>query len=155
VLYRLRFIAFLYTEVNRLGASNEVYEILFSKFGEYIFAVYKALLMWLESVNYLIDPSTFGFDTFTGFFKLLGFTVPQGTYLMINTEFGATNIYSFMRGLYSDVGYVLINLFLYFSDIWLPRSRELDLIQVKFSSFSLLYIWCCTLLVVPILLQPL
>jgi oligosaccharide repeat unit polymerase len=104
-------ILFLYTAVNRLGASDEVYEILFSKFGEYIFAVYAALLTWLESVNYSIAPATFGFDTFTGFFKFLGFTVPQGTYLMINTEFGTTNIYSFMRGLYSDIGYIFVNLF--------------------------------------------
>ena len=108
-------VVFLYSALNRLGPQDDVYEILIIKLGEYIIGPYEAFFIWHNNFayNYISNPPLF--NLFTSIYKLGGITVEQGAYDLIKTNYGYTNIFTVMRGLYADLGFYLsfLVLFLY------------------------------------------
>ena len=108
-------VVFLYSALNRMGPQDDVNEILIIKLGEYIIGPYEAFLIWHNNFdfNYTSNPPLF--NLFTSIYKLAGISVDQGVYDLIKTNYGYTNIFTVMRGLYTDLGFYFsfLVLFLY------------------------------------------
>lgn len=88
-----------------MGPQDDVNEILILKLGEYIIGPYEAFLIWHNNFdfNYTSNPPLF--TLFTSIYKLGGISVDQGVYDLIETNYGYTNIFTVMRGLYTDLGF--------------------------------------------------
>lgn len=99
---------FLFSAYYRVSNSDNIAEILINKAGIYTIAMYDALMIWLSTPwDY-----TYGYATFTALYKFAGIDAPQGFYLPVDTRFGSTNIFTLIRGLLSDFGF--LGLFIFF-----------------------------------------
>lgn len=87
------------------SSSNDVMGIILSKLLVYTIAMYEAVLIWMSN-NIESYFSSYGTQTFAGVYKILGLSFEQGFYTSIDTRFGATNIYTNMRGFFSDFGII-------------------------------------------------
>jgi oligosaccharide repeat unit polymerase len=108
-------VLFLYSAYNRLGPQDDVNEILIIKLGEYIIGPYEAFFIWHNNFAFNDTSNPFLFSLFTSIYKLGGISVDQGAYDLIKTNYGYTNIFTVMRGLYTDLGFYFsfLVLFLY------------------------------------------
>lgn len=108
-------VVFLYSALNRIGPEDDVYEILIVKLGEYIIGPYEAFFIWHNNFAFSDNSNPPLFTLFTSIYKLSGITVDQGAYDLIKTNYGYTNIFTVMRGLYTDLGFYFsfLVLFLY------------------------------------------
>lgn len=100
---------FLFGAYFRVAGKENILLTLIDKFYVYTIAMYQALFIWMGSENSYL--TTYGFNTFTSIFKLIGDTSSQGFYLPVHTQFGWTNIYTNIRGLLSDFGIIITILF--------------------------------------------
>jgi len=98
-------VVFLYSAINRMGSQDDVIEILIVKLGEYIIGPYDAFFIWHNNFAFNDTSNLPLFSLFTSIYKLSGITVDQGVYDLIETNYGYTNIYTVMRGLYTDLGF--------------------------------------------------
>lgn len=108
-------VLFLYSAINRLGPQDDVNEILIIKLGEYIIGPYEAFFIWHNNFDFNDTSNPPLFSLFTSIYKLGGILVDQGAYDLIKTNYGYTNIFTVMRGLYTDLGFYFsfLVLFLY------------------------------------------
>lgn len=113
IILLISFILFSILQIARFDEGDELFSILILKFGEYTIGIYDAFYIWFNDYyNFHLE---WGFNTFTPIFKILGFSVQQGFYELVNSNFGYTNIYTNMRGLISDFGiYLNVLLFSFF-----------------------------------------
>lgn len=93
---------FVFAAYMRVYSSSNPWETVAQKVPIYTIAMYEALLGWMHSVdNY---QWSFGYNTFTAFYKILGSDVRQGFYDVTPTGYGATNVYTTLRGVFDDFG---------------------------------------------------
>ncbi len=135
---------FLYSAVGRLSDLDDLYYILSIKLGEYLFGVYSAYTIWFKNNDFSLFPSSFGFHTFMGLFKILGVKVPDEVYFMTNSHFGETNLYTIMRGLVLDFGYLAINPIFLFCGFFMGRVSVVkvaapQLFAVQFFMYIILF----------------
>lgn len=104
---------FLYSAINRLDSSDDVGEILKVKVGEYVVAPYQAFYVWERNPDLQNTPSYPFFNLLTAIYKLNGVFVMQGSYSMVSTSYGETNIYTVFRALYADLGWFLTTIFMF------------------------------------------
>ena len=105
ILFALLLI-YLFSAYFRISSSsNDVMGIILLKLLVYTFGMYEAVLMWMSS-NIESYFSSYGTKTFAGIYKILGLSFEQGFYTPIDTRFGTTNIYTNMRGFFSDFGII-------------------------------------------------
>ncbi|EOX1305312.1 oligosaccharide repeat unit polymerase [Vibrio cholerae] len=96
---------FFFSAYMRIAGSEDVLDILLKKFYSYTVAMYQALYIWMSD-NTDAYGTTFGFSTFTSVYKLFGAQTVQGFYLPTVTDYGITNIYTNLRGLLTDFGFI-------------------------------------------------
>tara|TARA_X000000950_G_scaffold288894_1_gene408161 strand:+ start:12246 stop:13208 length:963 start_codon:yes stop_codon:yes gene_type:complete len=97
---------FIFSAYFRISSNHDdVIGILLLKLAVYTIAMYEAVLIWMSS-NIESYFSTFGTQTFAGIYKILGLSFDQGFYASVDTRFGTTNIYTNLRGFFSDFGII-------------------------------------------------
>ena len=109
IILLLVFIIFVFSAYFRVAGKDDVIDILIMKLSQYTIAMYKALLIWMNTTETYGD--TYGYATFTSIYKIFGIKAQQGFYLLVDTEYGSTNIYTTIRGLLSDFGFAMSFLF--------------------------------------------
>jgi hypothetical protein len=104
---------FFYSAINRLDPTDNIFEVMQIKLGEYFIGPYQAFLIWHTDLYYQTDNSPPLYNLFTSFYKLIGFNVERGMYDLVNTDYGKTNIFTIIRALYSDLGFFISFVFFF------------------------------------------
>mgnify|MGYP000471624556 CR=1 FL=1 len=105
VIFLLFSFVFLYSAINRLDADDDVFMVLQIKIGEYLIGPYQAFFVWHNNFTFEDQVQKPLFNLFTAVYKLTGSMVKQGSYNLIKTDYGYTNIFTIMRALYADLGF--------------------------------------------------
>lgn len=95
---------FFFSAYFRVAGKDDIFDILMMKLSIYTIAMYEALLIWMHNTDEYF--TTYGYATFTSIYKIFGINVPQGFYTLVETSYGSTNIYSNLRGLLTDFGFI-------------------------------------------------
>ena len=101
-------IIFYFSAYLRLSDNADVPAILAEKTYVYFIGPHESFSTWLSRSNESLF-STYGYNTFTSFFKLLGVSSQQGHYQkFVDSQ---TNIFLLYRGLLQDFGVLLTGLY--------------------------------------------
>lgn len=101
---------FSFSAYGRVSKNDNVLDIILEKLSGYTIAMYDALLIWSKTYNF--TNIKFGLNTFTFIPKLLAFEFKGGYYELVETRYGDTNIYTFVRGIIED--FSLLSIFAFF-----------------------------------------
>ena len=129
----------------RVSNSENAFNIVLEKLSSYTIAMYEALLLWLQEFNF--SSFKFGVNTFTFIPKLVGIKFESGFYLPIDTKFGETNIYTFVRGIIEDFSFFSLFIFLIFG-------FQINLLDSKLNSskfFLVFNLWIINLFLYPMI----
>lgn len=119
------------------GRVDDVSAVLIIKFAQYTIAMHEALLIWMAS-NSDSYATYFGSNSFAGVFKIFGFHTDQGFYKLTETSFGATNIYTTIRGLLSDFGVVGTSSILFFSGFTIYKYSKVNMTFISYNLVRLI-----------------
>ena len=103
-------VVFSISAFGRVSNSENAIDIVLEKMSSYTIAMYEALLLWVNKFDF--SSIKFGVNTFTFLPKLFGVKFESGFYLLTDTKFGETNIYTFIRGIIED--FSLFSVFIFF-----------------------------------------
>jgi len=138
---------FFFSAYFRISHKDNVVEILLEKLSTYTLAMYEALFVWMQQVNaYFFG---YGYFTFNPIFRLFGDKPRQGFYLLTETSYGYTNIYTGIRGLLSDFGFLGAAFVVFLAGY---KLHQLSKIKANILDYLLLKI--IILLIVYILMSP-
>lgn len=112
ILFSALSIIFLYSAYFRVYFKDDVVNILLYKLGIYTISMYEALMQWMSANDF---GNGLGTNTLAGIYKIFGYKTEQGFYELVDTSFGPTNIYTNLRGLLSDFGFLGSSVILFIS----------------------------------------
>jgi oligosaccharide repeat unit polymerase len=140
-------VVFLFSAYFRVAHHNDIASILLEKASVYIIAMYKSLVIWMHnSENYL---TTNGLATFASLFKVFGVEVQQGFYTQTDTIYGGTNIYTSIRGLLSDFGYIGTSFIFIVFGFYINKCTYKYMSNIEYLFIYSIIIFCLFLLVSP------
>lgn len=100
------FLIYAIPQYGRVANSKNAIEIVFQKAPAYSTRIYFAFAEFIK--NFSSDDFSKEFKTFGVLSKVMGYNTIQGTYPMIRIPGGRTNVFTLLRGLIEDFGFLFL-----------------------------------------------